>query len=363
MKGKLYQSVDELPSGYDSLLRAAATANFYFSAPWYRNVTQTTLDDGDQLVLIGVENDDGRGGARALMVARRRMAPPLKPRSLDLFVNAYTMIAGPVLHPEETDGDAVIAMLIRTIREQLPDIDIVRLESMDPDTASFAALKKGLAENGFLTRDMFSFVNWHEPCADISYEDYVASLTGKMRNLIRRRSRKLEREHDVRWTLTDGSDGFDEAMEAYWKVYDASWKIPESYPNFINGFVRACREAGVLRLGILYVDGEAAAAQIWTVTGSEATIYKLAYDEKFKALSVGSVLTAKIMQNVIEVDKPRTIDFGYGNDPYKKDWTRHRRDRMGLIGFRIDRPFGAFAAAKFLTRRFASKVRDRLRDT
>lgn len=361
MQGELYQSVDELPPIYDKLLGTAGAANFYFSAPWYRNVTQTTLDDGDRLVLIGVENDDDRRGARALMVARRRAASPLEPRILDLFVNAYTMIAGPVLRPEEIECDAVIAVLIQTIRERLPDIDIVRLGSMDPDTASFSALKKGLAANGFLTRSMFSFVNWYEPCANISYEDYVYSLAGKMRNLIRRRSRKLERDHDVRWTLTGGSDGVDGAMEAYWKVYDASWKISESYPNFIDGFVRACVEAGTLRLGIYYVDGEPAAAQIWTVTGGNATIYKLAYDQKFKSLSVGSVLTAKIMEHVLDIDKPHTIDFGYGNDPYKKDWTRHRRDRMALIGFRIDRPSGAFAAAKFLARKSAAKIRDRLR--
>ena len=67
------------------------------------------------------------------------------------------------------------------------------------------------------------------------------------------------------------------------------------------------------------------------------------------------------MQHVLDIDKPHTVDFGYGNDPYKKDWTRQRRDRMGLIGFRTSRPLGAIAAAKSLARRHAAALRDRLR--
>lgn len=370
MKGTLYRSFDELPPSYNGLLAESGAQNFYFSLPWYRNVTRTTMDAGDELALIGVEDESeasegaDTGAARALLVARRRSASFLKPRILDLFVNSYTMIAGPALRPGEAARDEIAAALVGTIRQALPDIDIVRLDSMDPDSAEFAALETALAATGYRTHRAFSFVNWYEPCRDVSYEAYVASLSGKMRNLIGRRTRKLEREADIRWTLTDGTDdkdGLDQAMAAYWKIYDGSWKISESYPDFIDGFVAACIEAGTLRLGILYVDDEPAAAQIWTVTNGEATIYKLAYDEKFKNLSVGSVLTAKIMQHVLDIDKPHTVDFGYGNDPYKKDWTRQRRDRMGLIGFRTSRPLGAFAAAKSLARRHAAALRDRLR--
>ncbi|MDA0655559.1 MAG: GNAT family N-acetyltransferase [Proteobacteria bacterium] len=368
MKGKLYRSFDELPPAYENLLADAGAHNFYFSLPWYKNLTRTTLDDGDELVLIGVEDDsedDGdTGHARAILVARQRAAPLLWPRILDLFVNFYTMIGGPALRPDEAARDDVINILVRTIRETLAGVDVVQLKSMDPDSPDFKALEKALSAHGYLTQSAFSFVNWYEPCRGKSYEAYVTSLSGKMRNLIGRRTRKLERGSDVRWTLTDGSNGgsdFDVAMAAYWKIYDTSWKLPEPYPDFIDGFVQACIEVGTLRLGILYVNDEPAAAQIWTVTNGAATIYKLAYDEKFKNLSVGSILTANIMEQVLDVDRPDTVDFGIGNDPYKKDWTRQRRDRRALMGFRIRRPLGALAAAKFLARQAAKSLYERLR--
>ena len=360
MHGSLYRSLDDLPQSYNALLAAAGAENLYFGRPWFRNLIRTTLDAGDELLLFGVEDETGK--ARALLIARRRPGGGIfGSRTVETFANFYTMIAGPVVWPEETELEPVLGELVRSVRACLPSADIIRLPSMDPDSAGFAALKAALSSNGFMAVEEFGFVNWYEPCRDISYAAYIASLSGKMRNLIARRGRKLEREFTVRWTLTDGGEGFDEAMIAYRRIYDNSWKIPESYPDFIAGFMAACMEDGALRLGILYVDDEPAAAQIWTVTNGEATIYKLAYDEKFRNLSVGSVLTAKIMEHVLDVDKARCIDFGYGDDPYKKDWTRQRRERMTLIGFRIAGPLGALAAANFLARRFAASLRDRWR--
>jgi hypothetical protein len=212
-------------------------------------------------------------------------------------------------------------MCLLSLRTKFPSTNILRFPSMDPDTEMFPALKAALSSNGFMTVEEFGSINWYEPCRGISYAAYVASLTSKTRNLIGRRTRKLEREFNVRCTITDGGEGFDDALSAYRTIYDHSWKIPASYPEFIAGFLEACVEAETLRLGILYVDDEPATAQIWTITNGEATLYKLAYDEKFKNLSVGSVLTAKIMEHVLDIDKPHTVDFGFGDDPYKKDWT------------------------------------------
>jgi ribosomal protein S18 acetylase RimI-like enzyme len=362
MQSALYRSFDALPRSYNELMAAAGTQNLYFGRPWFDNLIQTTLDEGDELLLFGVE-DDG-GNARALLVARRRTGTGLfQSRTAENFTNFYTMIAGPVLWPKEEQLADVLSHLVRSVRTKFPSANILRFPSMDPDTAMFPALKSALSSNGFMAVAEFGFVNWYEPCRDISYAAYVASLSSKTRNLIGRRTRKLEREFNVRWTLTDGGEGFDDALSAYRTIYDHSWKIPESYPEFIAGFLRACAETGTLRLGILYVDDKPAAAQIWTITNDEATIYKLAYDEKFKNLSVGSVLTAKIMEHVLDVDKPHTVDFGFGDDPYKKDWTRQRRERMNLIGFRTKTLLGALAAGNFHARRIAASLRDWLRKT
>src|SRR5690606_21002064 len=59
-------------------------------------------------------------------------------------------------------------------------------------------------------------------------------------------------------------------------------------------------------------------------------IYKLAHDPDYNALSVGSLLTAHMFEHAIDVDQVSEIDFGVGDEPYKRDWTDTRRQRIGL---------------------------------
>jgi CelD/BcsL family acetyltransferase involved in cellulose biosynthesis len=45
------------------------------------------------------------------------------------------------------------------------------------------------------------------------------------------------------------------------------------------------------------------------------------------------LLTALLMEHVIEVDKVAEVDYLIGDDPYKKTWMSHRRERWGVIAY------------------------------
>ena len=59
----------------------------------------------------------------------------------------------------------------------------------------------------------------------------------------------------------------------------------------------------------------------------------MAYDQAFKAFSPGTLLTAKLMQYVLEVDKVREVDYLIGNDAYKKSWMSDHRERWGIVAY------------------------------
>lgn len=101
------------------------------------------------------------------------------------------------------------------------------------------------------------------------------------------------------------------------------------------GLIRLCAELGKLRLGVVRIDGQPVAAQVWIVHHGVAAIYKLAYDARVAALSVGSVLTAALMEHVIDIDRVRQVDYLMGDDRYKQDWMSHRRERWGLMAFNL----------------------------
>ena len=147
-------------------------------------------------------------------------------------------------------------------------------------------------------------------------------------------SRKLDRTVRSRMVFLTSKEGLQAGMDDYERIYNASWRDhPEPYPEFMRGLATIAAEQGWLRLGILYVDNEPAAAQFWITHAGVASIYKICYDERFGKLSLGTILTARMMEYALDVDKVSEVDYLSGDDEYKSQWMSHRRERWGLMAF------------------------------
>ena len=138
----------------------------------------------------------------------------------------------------------------------------------------------------------------------------------------------------------------DTALAAYQAVYAQSWKQPEPCPDFMPSLVRLAARKGWLRLGVLWLNDQPLASQVWLVFGAKANIYKLAYVKGQDRLSAGSVLTAALMQHAMDVDKVQEVDYLSGDDTYKADWMALRRERVGLVAFDRKRLSGLWGAGR-----------------
>ena len=91
--------------------------------------------------------------------------------------------------------------------------------------------------------------------------------------------------------------------------------------------------AGTLRLGVARKDGRPLAVQLWLVEHGEATIHKLAYREDAKELSPGTILGEAMFRRAIDQDRVKVIDYGTGDDAYKRDWMDERRPLWRLEAY------------------------------
>ena len=150
------------------------------------------------------------------------------------------------------------------------------------------------------------------PVAGRTYAEYLTARPGALRTMLKRKTKHVQTTINTIYQNID--------WNTYEEIYRASWKPSEGDPALLRQFAMAEGAAGRLRLGIARHEGRTVAAQFWTVESGTAFIHKLAHLPEAQPLSAGSVLTAALMEQVIDGDGVHTVDFGTGDDSYKRDW-------------------------------------------
>ena len=262
---------------------------------------------------------------------------------LEALSNWYTFRFRPIISGTG-DGRTLMTALARDISHRAHRIT---LSGIPDEDGSASLLEESFRGAGWHVMREMSDTNHVLHMTGRSWQEYHASLPGKLRTTLKRKSSKV----DCR-VLTH----FDEQVwSEYEAIYNLSWKPEEGSPAFLRAFAQAEGRAGRLRIAIAHADGKAVAAQMWTVEGGTAFIHKLAHREDAKPLSPGSVLSAALFRHVIDVDKVGLIDFGTGDDAYKRDWMEDIRPRYKLKMMRPLAPQNWLDFAKTGLRRLAGR--------
>lgn len=267
-------------------------------------------------------------------------------RHLESWTNFYSCDFTPLRGtlPDPIQARRLAAALAR----QRPRIDTLHLRDMRADNVDVAALAAGLRAAGWWTQLYEHNVNRYETVAGMGYADFLATRDGGLRATIRRKTRRFAELPGAELRLAPQEPALGTALEAYLSLHARSWKQPEPFPGFIRAFVQGLARRGLVRIGVAAAGGRPLAAQIWVVWRRRATIAKLAHDEAERDLSPGTVLTAWMIRAALDAGALDEIDFGRGDDPYKRLWLPHRRPMMALLAGNARTARGAAAALRHL---------------
>ncbi|MGB0723399.1 MAG: GNAT family N-acetyltransferase [Gammaproteobacteria bacterium] len=317
MQFDTYTDWADLPAGASELFARQEAESLFLTRPWFENLTAHALADGESPLLACV-HEAGRVLALLPLIDHGGAYATALSTSIS---TRYSVLLG------ENAGPGVLERLALGLRS-LP-LASYRLEPILPEDDALIALGAALRARGFTEERFFRYYNWVERLNGRGYADYWAERPSRVRNTVSRKQRRLKREHgcDIR-LYTDKN--IDTALADYQAVEQASWKAREQHARFIAHLVRDAARLGWLRLAVLYVDERPIAAQIWFVVGRKANIFRLSYDQAFESWSPGSILTRFLMEQVIDHDGVKEIDFLNGDERYKADWMSLRRDCMAL---------------------------------
>lgn len=312
-----YDDWDQLPDSADSLFAQTAKDSVFFSRPWFANLIANAPDDRHEFLFACViEGDD----VLAILPLENRGAGHWYALT-NLYSSLYTLLL------TECRREENIACMARGLTGL--SFSSLRLEPIAEDDRNMRELQQAMASLGVSCHRTFRFYNWIHQTHGQTFHDYLQSRPARVRNTIARKRRKLEREHGYTIRLF-ADDNLRQAIADYTAVYNNSWKANELYGDFIEGLAQHMLEQGWLRLAILYVKEQPVAAQFWFVVHGRASIFKLVYDEEWRHYSPGTILTSDLMEQVIDNDRVKEIDFLTGNDAYKQDWMSERRERQVL---------------------------------
>jgi hypothetical protein len=328
------------------VLSAKACGEIFYTPTWFD--------------LLWKHGNTFSGRAHYVLVksSRQRQAvcfPLVAGKRLEGMSNYYASLFGPMGDPAGAT-EAVCQALAGWIREHDRGWPVIDFHPLDTEQPFYRNMASALKAQAYRVDSYRCFGNWFLALEGKSYAEYLAGRPSRLRNTIRRNRAKAQKTGALEIAIhqTPGP-ALENAIEDYTKVYQKSWKPAESHPRFIAELCRQSAREGWLRLGVLKLDKEPVAVQLWLVYADKANIYKLAHVQGKNPFSAGTLLTAEMMRHVIDIDRVNEIDYLTGDDAYKQDWTPARRERRGLVGFDPRRIDGACQYAKHHLGKLARK--------
>ena len=327
--------------------------NLEFGLDWIRNLVATAMPAGADYRIYAAR--DNAGGLVALPLCV--LGDEGRAKALG---NWYTSLYSPLVSSNRPGP------LFAAIFAELANVGTasLTLSPLAEDAPSRPGIHEGLLAAGWRgTHEWTCFTNWFQDMGPGGYPGYLQDRPSLLRNTIRRSTRKFTDGGRGALSVVTGGDELEEALQAYTEIYDKSWKRNEPSEAFIPALARLAAARGWLRLGLAVYDNQPVAAQLWFVANGTASIFKLAYDPAFRTMSPGTVLTAHLMEHVVDVDRVNRVDYLTGDDAYKRDWMDSSRRRIGIAAFnpRCWRGASRFAVhgAKALARSIGGRVHSR----
>lgn len=317
-----FDKLDAVAADAAGALDRAAQPSLFARLDWFRLVAHHTPPAG-QLCVARARSAAGAAWL-FLAVARGRA---------EALANWYSLRVEAPCAGSAAERRKLLTALAKSLRRKLHRVD---LSPLNPDSLLPAAFRAA----GWIVRTSAGPTDWDIDVGGENFDSYWNARPGQLRSTARRKAKAAALDIAVHRR-------FDAATWAdYETVYASSWKGEEGSPAMLRALAEQEAAAGTLRLGIAKRDGKPVAAQLWLIEGGVATIHKLAYDEAEKAHSPGTLLSAAMFRSAIDEDRVERIDFGTGDDGYKRDWMERRRDLVAMTAFNPRSARGLAGAAR-----------------
>jgi CelD/BcsL family acetyltransferase involved in cellulose biosynthesis len=232
----------------------------------------------------------------------------------------------------------VRAALVDHLASRRAVMDLRQLPAQGSEAGQVAA---ALAARGWRLSQREGDVCPFTSLAGHTWDSYLATLPYAHRANVRKRLRKLQ-ERGAVFERAQSEEQRQAALAALFDLHQQRWQERGGSQAFDSALVfafhqdvtRRLLERGWLRLHVLRLDGEPAAALYGMRYGGRFYYYQAGFAPRHAALSVGLAALALGVRSAIE-EGAAELDLLHGGEPYKFLWAREVR---GLARLEADPP-------------------------
>lgn len=362
---RTYRSLDELETlrtRWEDLLGSYPLATTFSTPewliPWWRN-----FGKNQELLVVGFFDATSRlVGLAPLSMIRLRVAMAVSLRLLRLMGDGSHDSDNLDLPVRPGFEDRFAQSLLYYLKKQQSSWDFCELNTMPPQSPGANALQQ------LLLREKWVVIEKNKPASAIAlpatWEEYLQRLSAKERGKIAYYGKRLDKKYRTRFYRCESEAELPGCLEALFYLHQKRWETagqPGSFKSparrqFYSDLGRLLLAQDLLEFWILDVNGQPAAAQFGFRYGNRASQLQEGYDRKYSTDSVGYVLRARVIQDLI-ARGVRTYDFLGGEPGYKAIWGAQV---VHYLDLRLARPFSA-GAAYLRTQDYAARSKSWLR--
>lgn len=309
-------AVHDDPAAFAALARRWRTlvdrdpAASVFHTPQYLSLWWTEFGAGASPRIVEIADGDEMRGIAALA---------LWPDGRLTFAGDHdtTDYRGPASAPE--DRDEIAGAVLAAVADD--PWTTFEMDGLAADSGWIEALTAAAKDAGYSVSETA-----HEACPRLaipnaSFEEYLASLSGKLRHEIGRKARRLERDAGAFTIRLSTEQTLDDDLDKFFAMHRTSEGqkgrfMHEGMASFFGNFGWMLFSQGWLRLAVLEIGGEPWAGVYAFRSGDSWDVWNSAFDHTRRELAPGMVLMGECIRLAAE-EGCTGFDFLRGTEPYK----------------------------------------------
>lgn len=319
---------EKLREEWNELLEASASDCLFLSWEWLYTWWKH-LGEGRALSILTVRHEGKLVAIAPLAVRPPKLSRLLPFRSLEFL--GMGSVGSDYLDVIVRRGKEEEAL--QTLAEFLTHEGVtLELAQLRRGFCSAAALAAQLRRRGWRLWEAQTDVSPFVKLTGHSWESYLATLGSEHRYNFKRRLRNLTKEFEVSFEQALTEEQRHESLALLVSLHTMRWRDrggsnalhAPSLQAFHEELSRLALERGSLRLFILGLDGQPAAALYGFRYNRTFYFYQSGFDPRYSKYSVGLVTMGLTIKHAIE-DGAEDYDLLQGDEPYKFQWARETR--------------------------------------